>query len=245
MARFTFDFYSKSLIRRFDVHLIIPSLNLGGTLQNKDKEYYQHRDKKFPLMICLNGFGDNDRAWQNYTHIDELCEKNGVAAVFINGQNKFYLNQGPLDNYYDLVEEDVLDFLYGNFNNLSKESPLIITGISMGGYGALYHYINNPDKYDYCFALSPATKPDMLDEEVYGLRNHFLKVKGKKLNCYISVGEKDFIIEASRKLNDHLKENEIDSSYKFIPNFDHSWSLWREEIVEVFNILKTKGLIGK
>ena len=71
-----------------------------------------------------------------------------------------------------------------------------------------------------------------------------LKVKGKKLNCYISVGEKDFIIEASRKLNDHLKENEIDASYKFIPDFDHSWSLWREEIVEVFNILKTKGLIG-
>lgn len=244
MARFTFDFYSKSLIRRFDVHLIIPSLNLGGTLQNKDKEYYQHREKKFPLMICLNGFGDNDRAWQNYTHIDELCEKNGVAAVFINGQNKFYLNQGPIDNYYDLVEEDILDFLYGNFTNLSKEAPLIITGISMGGYGALYHYINNPDKYDYCFALSPATKPDMLDEEVYGLRNNFLKVKGKKLNCYISVGEKDFIIEASRRLNEYLKENEIDATYKFIPNFDHSWSLWREEIVEVFNILKTKGLIG-
>ena len=114
----------------------------------------------------------------------------------------------------------------------------------MGGYGALYHYINNPDKYDYCFALSPATKPDMLDEEIYGLKNHFLKAKGKKLNCYISVGEKDFIIDASRKLNNHLIENEIDAQYKFIPNFDHSWSLWREEIVEVFNILKTKGLIG-
>lgn len=244
MARFTFDFYSKSLLRRFDVHLIIPSLNLGETLRNKDKEYYQNRNTKFPLMICLNGFGDNDRAWQNYTHIDELCEKNGVAAVFINGQNKFYLNQGPIDNYYDLVEEDILDFLYGNFNNLSKDMPLIITGISMGGYGALYHYLNNTEKYDYCFALSPATKPDMLDEEKFGLKNIFLKNKDKKLNCYISVGEKDFIIEASTKLNDVLVENNIDARYKFIPNYDHSWSLWREEIVEVFNILKTKGLIG-
>ncbi len=243
MARFTFDFYSKSLIRRFDVNLIIPSLNLGGTLQNKDKEYYQHRNNKFPLMICLNGFGDNDRAWQNYTHIDELCEKNGVAAVFINGQNKFYLNQGPLDNYYDLIEEDVLDFLYGNFTNLSKDAPLIITGISMGGYGALYHYLKNTKKYDYCFALSPATKPDSLDDS-YHIRHLFLENRHKKLNCYISIGEKDFIIEASTKLNEILVENEIDARYKFIPNYDHSWSLWREEIVEVFNILKTKGLIG-
>ena len=132
-------------------------------------------------MICLNGFGDNEDALLRYTHIDELCEKNNVAAVFINGENKFYLNQGQLDNYYDLVEEDILDFLYGNFTNLSKEAPLIITGISMGGYGALYHYINNPEKYSYCFALSPATKPDTMDEEKYGLRNHFLRVKGKKL----------------------------------------------------------------
>lgn len=244
MARFTLDFYSKSLYRRFEVNLIIPSLNLGGTIQNKDKEYYQHRETKYPLLICFNGFGDNEKAWINNSHIDELCEKNGVAAVFINGQNKFYLNQGPLDNYYDLVEEDILDFLYGNFSNLSKEAPLIIAGVSMGGYGALYHYINNVEKYDYCFAFSPATKPDMMDEETYGLRNQFLKVKGQKLNCYISVGEKDFIIEASKRLNNHLKENEIDAEYKIIPNYDHSWSLWREEVVEMFNILKTKGLIG-
>ena len=244
MARFTLDFYSKSLYRRFEVNLIIPSLNLGGTIQNKDKEYYQHRETKDPLLICFNGFGDNEKAWINNSHIDELCEKNGVAAVFINGQNKFYLNQGPLDNYYDLVEEDILDFLYGNFTNLSKEAPLFIAGVSMGGYGALYHYINNVDKYAYCFAFSPATKPDMMDEETYGLRNQFLKVKGQKLNCYISVGEKDFIIEASKRLNNHLKENEIDAEYKIIPNFDHSWSLWREEVVEMFNTLKTKGLIG-
>lgn len=244
MARFTFDFYSKSLFRRFDVNLIIPSLNLGESIRNKDKEYYQNRTTKFPLMICLNGFGDNDRAWQNYTHIDELCEKNKVAAVFINGQNKFYLNQGPLDNYYDLIEEDILDFLYGNFSNLSKEAPLIITGISMGGYGALYHYLKNTDKYAYCFALSPATKPDSLDEEKYHIKNLFLENRHKKLNCYISIGEKDFIIDASTKLNDILVENQIDARYKFIPNFDHSWSLWREEIVEVFDILKAKGLIG-
>ena len=244
MARFTLDFYSKSLYRRFEVNLIIPSLNLGGTIQNKDKEYYQHRETKDPLLICFNGFGDNEKAWINNSHIDELCEKNGVAAVFINGQNKFYLNQGPLDNYYDLVEEDILDFLYGNFTNLSKEAPLFIAGVSMGGYGALYHYINNVDKYAYCFAFSPATKPDMMDEETYGLRNQFLKVKGQKLNCYISVGEKDFIIEASKRLNNHLKENEIDAEYKIIPNYDHSWSLWREEVVEMFNIVKTKGLIG-
>ena len=245
MARYTVDFYSKSLLRRFKIQVIIPSLNLAGTMQNKNEEYYQNRKDKFPLMICLNGFGDNEDALLRYTHIDELCEKNNVAAVFINGENKFYLNQGPLDNYYDLVEKDVLDFLYGNFANLSKEKPLFILGVSMGGYGALYHYLNNVNKYSQCFALSPATKPDQFDESRHGsLRDLFLKNKDRNLNCYISVGEKDFIINASKDLNQFLLDNKIDASYKFVPEHDHSWPLWREEMVEVFNHLKTKGLIG-
>ena len=54
MARYTVDFYSKNLLRRFKIQVIIPSLNLAGTMQNKDEEYYQNRKDKFPLMICLN-----------------------------------------------------------------------------------------------------------------------------------------------------------------------------------------------
>ena len=115
----------------------------------------------------------------------------------------------------------------------------------MGGFGALYHYLKNVDKYAHCFALSPATKPDNFDEEKHGsLKGLFLANKDKKLNCYISIGENDFIINASKELNQFLLDNKIDANYKFIPNYDHSWPLWRIEIVNVFDYLKTKGLIG-
>lgn len=245
MARYTVEFYCKSLLRRFKVQVIIPSLNLAQTLRNNDLSYYQNRDETYPLMICLNGFGDNEESFIRNSNIDELCEKNGVAAVFINGENKFYLNQGPLDNYYNLIEDDILDFLYGNFKNLSKDRPLFITGVSMGGFGALYHYLNNTNKYAHCFALSPATKPDNFDESKHGsLRDLFLKNKDKKLNCYICVGENDFIINASKDLNQFLVDNKIDAKYNFVPGYDHSWSLWRIEMVNIFNHLKTLGLIG-
>ena len=59
MARYTIDFYSKSLLRRVKIQLIIPSLNLTQTLRNPDENYYQNRKETFPLMICLYGFGDN------------------------------------------------------------------------------------------------------------------------------------------------------------------------------------------
>lgn len=245
MAKINIEFYSKNLARKVDVSLIIPTLNLHESLNNKDLNYYQNRDKKFPLMICLCGFGDNNRTWLSNTNIESLADKYQVACAFINGENKWYLNNGPIENHYDFIENDLLDFLYGNFTNLSKDAPLIIGGVSMGGYGSLYHYLTNIDKYDAAFALSPATKPDFIDETNIGtLKSHFLKNKDHKLNIYLSIGTKDFIIGASKEFNNFLKANEIDCEYRFIEDKDHSWNLWKDEIVEVFNYLETNKIIG-
>lgn len=239
MALLTVDFHTKALARRTRMDVFIPSLNLGGCLQNQDVNYYQNNPKTYPLIIFLHGFGDNEKAWQMNTQILKLCEDHKIAACFINGENKWYLNMGPIENYYSLIEEEVLDFLYGNFTCLSKEQPLVVAGVSMGGYGALYHYLKNVDKYAACVALSPAIRPDRLDESKIGsLRELFLENKGRDLKVYLSVGESDFIIDSSRQFNDFLIENDLGVAYKFIPNRDHSWYTWAQEVFDVMEYLE-------
>lgn len=239
MALLTVDFHTKSLARRTRMDVFIPSLNLGGCLKNQDVNYYQNHPETYPLIIFLHGFGDNEKAWQMNTQILKLCEDKKIAACFINGENKWYLNLGPIENYESLVEEEALDFLYGNFSCLSKEKPLVIAGVSMGGYGALYHYLKNVDKYAACVALSPALRPDRLDESKFGtLRDLFLESKGKKLNVYLSVGESDFIIDSSRRFNEFLISNDLGVEYKFIPNADHSWYTWAREVFDVVEYLE-------
>ena len=51
----------------------------------------------------LHGFGDDLKAWQNNTQVIKLCEENKIAACFVNGENKWYLDLGPIDNYYSLI----------------------------------------------------------------------------------------------------------------------------------------------
>ena len=183
MALLNVEFHTKSLARRTKMDVFIPSLNLGGCLKNQDVNYYQNNKETYPLIIFLHGFGDTEKAWQMNTQILKICEDNKIAACFINGENKWYLNLGPIDNYYSLIEEEALDFLYGNFSCLSKDKPLVIAGVSMGGYGALYHYLKNVDKYTCCVSLSPAIRPDRLDESQIGsLKDLFLANKGKELN---------------------------------------------------------------
>jgi len=239
MALLTVDFHTKSLARRTRMDVFIPSLNLSGCLKNQDPNYYQNNKETYPLIIFLHGFGDNEKAWQMNTQVLKLCEDHKIAACFINGENKWYLNMGPIENYDSLIEEEVLDFLYGNFSCLSKDRPLVIAGVSMGGYGALYHYLKNADKYVACVALSPALRPDRLDESNFGtLKELFLDNKGKDLNVYLSVGESDFIIESSREFNGFLMENDLGVEYKFIPNCDHSWYTWAQEIFNVIQYLE-------
>lgn len=239
MALLTVDFHTKSLARRTRMDVFIPSLNLGGCLRNQDVNYYQNNHETYPLIIFLHGFGDNEKAWQMNTQILKLCEDKRIAACFINGENKWYLNMGPIENYDSLVEEEALDFLYGNFSCLSKDKPLVIAGVSMGGYGALYHYLNHVDKYAACVALSPALRPDRLDESKFGtLQELFLQNKGKELKVYLSVGESDFIIDSSRQFNQFLTENELGVEYKFIPNKDHSWYTWAQEVFDVIEYLE-------
>lgn len=245
MATFSFTFYSKSLGRKKNFELVIPSLNLHQSLRNQDPQYYQHQEEKYPLILCLSGFGDDEKAWMQNTPIISYLEKYHVAACFLNGDNKWYLNQGQIENYYNLIEEDLLDFLYGNFRFLSKDMPLIIMGVSMGGYGALYHYLKNTDKYQACVALSPATKPDFLDESKYGtLRELALKSKGKEKHVYLSVGSEDFIINASKELDTFLKENQVGISYRYLEGKDHSWKTWREQLDDIFDTLQKQGFIG-
>jgi len=241
VAHLTIDFHTKSLARRTRMDVFIPSLNLGGCLRNQDPEYYQNHHETYPLIIFLHGFGDNEKAWQMNTQILKLCEDKKIAACFINGENKWYLNMGPIENYDALLEEEVTDFLYGNFRCLSKERPLVIAGVSMGGYGALYHYLKHPDKYAACVALSPAIRPDRLDETRFGtLRELFLANKGKALNIYLSVGESDFIIGSSREFNEFLISNGLGVEYKFIPNKDHSWYTWAQEVFDAVEYLENK-----
>ena len=239
MALLTVDFHTKSLARRTKMDVFIPSLNLGGALRNQDINYYQNNKETYPLIIFLHGFGDNEKAWQMNTQILKICEDKKIAACFINGENKWYLDMGPIENYYSLVEEEALDFLYGNFSCLSKDKPLVIAGVSMGGYGALYHYLKNVDKYAACVSLSPSTKPDRLDESKFGsLKDLFLGSRGKDLNIYLSVGESDFIIESSREFNEFLIENDLGVEYKFIPDRDHSWYTWAQETFNVIEYLE-------
>lgn len=245
MARFSFRFVSKYLLRKVEVNLVIPSLDLHGAIDQKDERYYRDGTKKYPLIILLSGFGDDNEAWLCQTNLLSLCAEYGFAAAMIGGENKWYLDQSPVDGWHCFIEKELPDFLYGNFTMLDQSKLPVIGGVSMGGYGALYNALKSPEKYSAVMALSPATKPDdLVDESMHGsLRQLFIETKGRLPYTYLSVGDEDFIYGVSKQLDDWLTENSIGVNYGFIKGYAHSWDLWRIEWVKFLRELKNKKII--
>lgn len=244
MARLSCNCYSKSLYRRVDFDLVIPSLGLHASMDSKNPREYRDNGKKFPLIIFLSGFGEDQKSWTHFTSIEEELEARGIAGVFLNGENKFYINAGPLDNFYDFIEKDLPDYLYGTFANLDEHKPLLIWGNSMGGYGALYHYLHNLDKYAAAVALSPATKPDSFPvKEGDSIEELLIQSKDKNPKVYLSVGDKDFIFDSSLKLDQRLKEAGVPVSYRIKEGFYHNWDFWKREVKEIFEYLKSQNII--
>lgn len=235
MSRLLVEFQSKYLLRKTEVILYVPTLDLQESLQQQDVNYYQNCEKKYPLMILLAGFGMDKSGWEQNSNIAELSKKYGVAVALVGGENKWYMNFSPIDNWDGFLNVELPDFIYGNFSSISKDKPLYIAGCSMGGYGALRNYLSNIDKYKACCALSPATKADNNLEQMLGqktLNDLFEETKDVKKNIYLSVGTCDFIIEPSREYNEYLKNLNCGVSYKFVEGYDHSFRLWNIEIEE-------------
>ncbi len=244
MARYNLRFLSKHLLRRTEVNLVIPSLDLHGAISQKDECYYQNSTERFPLIIALSGFGDDNEAFIRNTDVVALCDKYRVAVAMVSGENKWYLDTSPIDNWHSFLSKELPDFLFGNFAKL-EPGKLILAGVSMGGYGALYNGLKNPEKYRAILSLSPAIRPEnYIDEQKVGtLKDLFLAAKDRLPPVYLAIGDKDFIFAQSEAFDGWLRENIPGVQYRIVPGYGHTWDLWAMELEAFLQMLKEKSLI--
>lgn len=246
MARFTLRFFCKNLMRKLEVNLVIPSLSMHEAMKVTEEAYYQNATEKFPLFLMLCGFGDDNESWLTQGNLQALCDKHRIAAASIGGEDKWYLDSNPLDNWHTLLEQELPDFLYGNFAKLDRTKKPVICGVSMGGFGALWNGLNSPQRYSGIVALSPATRPDgyWRDEEKFpSLKTLFLQARGRLPYIRLAIGDQDFITAPSHELDDWLAEEGFGVRYDFVPGYGHNWDFWRVYMDVILTDMKNQGIL--
>lgn len=138
--------------------------------------YESDRDKKFPLLYFLHGLGENEQVLVRsggWGLIEELRQKHQIGEFLIavpEGRGSFFINSAAGgDRYSDFFLTEFLPYIESHFRSLRDRTSRGVTGLSMGGYGALRVAFARPELFRSVSAQSPALlteTPQQLDEDL-------------------------------------------------------------------------------
>lgn len=169
--------------------------------------YEKNKDKNYPVVYFLTGFGDLTFHWFNKSY-DNLSISESMDALINTGTSKdiiiavvsgkniyggsFYSNSPITGNWEDFVVKEVVEKIDLNFRTIKSKNSRGIAGHSMGAHGALEIAMKYPEIFSSVYALSPG----MFDEngledflfdnngtknEIINRKNEFEKLNGTKL----------------------------------------------------------------
>ena len=123
----------------------------------------QSSPRRYPVLYFLHGLGDNERTLFNsggWTLLDDLRKQNKIGEFLIvapEGRRTFYVNSADgTVRYSDFFFQEFVPAVEGKYRIRPGRAGRAISGISMGGYGALRFAFARPDFFSAVSAQSAA-----------------------------------------------------------------------------------------
>ena len=118
-------------------------------------------DHSYPFLYLLHGAGDDQNSWTEKGNavsiIRDYVAAGGVDMVVVMPDAKLTFYTGEYEEY---LYKELMPEVEGKYKCNGKRA---VAGLSMGGYGTLYHALNHPEKFTYAYAMSPAVFGDMAE----------------------------------------------------------------------------------
>ncbi len=119
--------------------------------------------QRYPILYFLHGLGDNEQTLFNsggWTLLDDLRQKHKVGDFLIvapEGRRSFYINSADGSvRYSDFFLQEFVPAIEGKYRVSGGRGNRAISGISMGGYGALRFAFSHPELFSATSAQSAA-----------------------------------------------------------------------------------------
>ncbi len=238
-------FYSSALGGRGDVSLFVPP---GCEAL-----------PKVPIVLLLHGVYGSHWAWflsggAHRTALQLITEGRIRPMILVapsdglGGDGTGYLSKPDRNdeakNYEAWISEDVLGCIRELFPCTSPRGPVFISGLSMGGYGALRLGAKYAGRFQGISAHSAVTKISELDEfvrkpiDLAGIAPeeadimHWMRVNRKKLPpIRLDCGTEDSLFASNLAMHAELDREHI--PHQFVANSgDHSWPYWKTHIAD-------------
>jgi S-formylglutathione hydrolase FrmB len=124
---------------------------------------YDSGVQRYPVLYFLHGLGDNEQTLFNsggWTLLDELRNQHKMGDFLIvvpEGRRSFYVNSADgSERYSDFFLQEFVPKIESKYRIRAGRAGRAISGISMGGYGALRFAFAHPELFSAVSAQSAA-----------------------------------------------------------------------------------------
>ena len=230
---------SAALKRRVDLSVYVPQ---------------GQKPERLPLVILLHGVYGSHWAWlfKGGAHrvLDRLIAEENLPPMMLAmpsdglwGDGSAYLTHDDADYAQWIVDE--VPAAAALVEPSIEGAPMFISGLSMGGYGALRLGAIHANKFAAISAHSSATRLDHLFHITEEKPSDFhlaeqpsvdviecIKANRNRLPpLRFDCGSNDFLIEASRLLHRQLTDEGIEHQYEEFSGI-HDWPYWTEHLTD-------------
>jgi S-formylglutathione hydrolase FrmB len=143
-----------------------------------DADARKQPPRRYPVLYFLHGLGDNEQTLFNsggWTLLDDLRRQHKVGEFLIvapEGGRTFYINSADgRVRYSDFFLQEFIPLIESKYRIAKGRASRGITGISMGGYGALRFAFGHPELFSSVSAQSPALMTESPEEMDVGIRS--------------------------------------------------------------------------
>ncbi|OOG18958.1 XynC protein [Sphingobacterium sp. CZ-UAM] len=208
-------------------------------------------DTKYPVLYLLHGYSGNYSNWVKHSNVAALADQYGYMIVCPDGgYGSWYWDIKNDRNYqYEtFVAKELIDYIDGHYATVQDRKGRAISGLSMGGHGALSLAIKHQDLYGAAGSTAGGVdfRPFPLNWEIKDrignyadstqawddrvVINMIPKLVNNKLRLIIDCGKEDFFHQVNIALHDKLMYHNINHTF-VTSEGGHNWAYWSRSIV--------------
>ena len=213
---------------------------------------YKDKQQHYPVVYILHGYSGNYADYiTKIPAIAAVADAYQMILVFPDGGYSSWYLDSPVDSairFETYVGKEIPSFIDQHYRTKASRQYRAITGLSMGGHGALYLAIRHQETFGAAGSMSggvdfrPFPNNWELAKKLGTFKDHatnwdqnvvvnqLSNLKNDSLSLIIDCGVKDFFIDVNRQLHQRLLEQGI--SHDYIERAGaHAWDYWSNSIM--------------
>lgn len=204
---------------------------------------------ELPVVYLLHGYSGNYSNWA-FKGVGYLADLYDLMIVCPDGNYDSWYWDSPIDpsyRYETYIATELVNWIDSKYKTIKDKKGRAITGLSMGGHGALYLAFKHQDIFGAAGSMSggvdirPFPNSWNMDKrlgsyaehperwEKHNVINLLYLLTPKSLALIIDCGTEDFFYQVNKNLHEQLLYRNIPHEYIARPG-SHNWAYWTNAV---------------